>query len=302
MTFGLVAVALIFVSLALLLLGKGAEQESRERAEIRLERALSHSLNPMALHKDPLKKKYIPQFITDNLISAGLIPDKALAFKTLALLLVPTLLAVGLRGPASATGVLVLLLLGVVVYVLYRQRKRRLLMLSQLPAFLDGVVRVSAVGYSLTVSFNTALENADQPLKDALGMAVQMQFAGLELDEAMQRLARVYGLSEFKLIASVVGLALNYGGKSDILLSRLAQYLRDREQHHKELMAMSSEARTSAIFMCCLTPALAGLILTLNPGYIGTMWNDGTGRLLLLAAGGLQAFGAAVIYRMVKSI
>ena len=65
---------------------------------------------------------------------------------------------------------------------------------------------------------------------------------------------------------------------------------------------MSSEARMSAVFMCCLTPALAGIILTLNPSYLGTMWNDDTGRMLLFVAGILQIAGAAIIYRMVKSI
>ena len=302
MTFGLIAVALVFISLAILLLGKSSAQQVKNVAENRLERALSHSMDPLRLEQDPLKKKYIPRWVTDNFISAGMDVNRELGIRVGAYFAIPTLLVMGLRGAASAGGILILLLLGLVMYLLYRQRKRRLLMLSQLPGFLDSVVRVSAVGYSLTVSFNTALENAQSPLKDALGMAVQMQYAGLELDQAMHRLARVYGLAEFKLIASVVALALNYGGKSDILLGRLAQYLRDREQHHKELMAMSSEARSSAVFMCALTPALAGVILMLNPNYIGTMWTDDTGRMLLLAAGGLQAFGVALIYKMVRSM
>lgn len=302
MTFGLIAIALVFLSVALLLLSKGQDQQSREIAQSRLDRALSHSLDPLQLQNDPLKKKYVPRWLSDNLISAGLRLDKPLAFKLSAFFLVPTFLTFGIRGSGSAVGVLILLILLFTGWVLAKQRKRKQLMLSQLPAFLDGVVRVSAVGYSLTVSFNTALENAEQPLREALGMAVQMQYAGLELDQSMHRLARVYGLSEFKLIASVVTLALNYGGKSDILLSRLAQYLRDREQHHKELMAMSSEARTSAMFMCALVPTLAGIILALNPAYLSTMWQDGTGRLLLIGAGVLQTTGAIIIYRMVKSL
>lgn len=302
MTFGLIAAALVFISLALLLLGRGAEEQNRKLAESRLDVALSKSRDPLALEKDPLRKKYIPQWITDSLISAGLTIDRTLGIRVAMVTLIPSLAAFVFRGSASAAGALILAILGIAAYVLYRQRKRRLQMLGQLPNFLDGVVRVSAVGYSLTVSFNTALENAEQPLKEALGLAVQMQYAGLELDQAMHRLARVYGLSEFKLIASVVALALNYGGKSDILLGRLAQYLRDREQHHQEMLAMSSEARMSAVFMCCLTPALADIILTLNPAYLGTMWNDDTGRMLLFVAGILQIAGAAIIYRMVKSI
>ncbi len=302
MTFGLIAAALMFISLAVLLLGKGNEEESKKLAESRLDVALNKSRDSLALEKDPLRRKYIPQWVTDSLISAGLTIDRALGLRIGLILFIPTMAAFVFRGFGSASGAFLLALLGVAAFVFNRQRKRRLQMLGQLPNFLDGVVRVSAVGYSLTVSFNTALENAEHPLKEALGLAVQMQYAGLELDQAMHRLARVYGLTEFKLIASVVALALNYGGKSDILLGRLAQYLRDREQHHQEMLAMSSEARMSAVFMCCLTPVLAGVILMLNPAYLGTMWNDDTGRMLLFMAAALQVLGAVIIYRMVKSI
>lgn len=301
MSFGLFAAGFILLALALLLLGRSAEQESKRLAQNRLDSALSQSRDPLALEKDPLKKKFVPQWVTDNLISAGLQVDRPLGIKMGIFLLLPFFGAWVIKGLAAGFGVLILALMVLTAWVMIRQRKRRQLMLSQLPNFLDGVVRVSGVGYSLTVSFNTALENAEQPLRNALGLAVQMQYAGLELDQAMRRLARVYDLTEFKLIASVVSLALNYGGKSDILLGRLAQYLRDREQHYQEMLAMSSEARVSAIFMCALTPALAGLILIINPAYLGTMWNDDTGRMLLFVAAGLQAAGAAIIYRTVKN-
>ena len=163
MTFGLIAAALVFISLALLLLGRGAEEQNRKLAESRLDVALSKSRDPLALEKDPLRKKYIPQWITDSLISAGLSIDRTLGIRVAMVTLIPTLAALVFRGAASAAGALILAILGIAAYVLYRQRKRRLQMLGQLPNFLDGVVRVSAVGYSLTVSFNTALENAEQP-------------------------------------------------------------------------------------------------------------------------------------------
>ena len=81
MTFGLIAAALVFISLALLLLGKGAEDQSRKLAESRLDVALSKSRDPLALEKDPLRKKYMPQWVTDNLTSAGLSIDRALGIR-----------------------------------------------------------------------------------------------------------------------------------------------------------------------------------------------------------------------------
>jgi len=56
MTFGLIAAALVFISLALLLLGRGAEEQNRKLAESRLDVALSKSRDPLALEKTPCAK------------------------------------------------------------------------------------------------------------------------------------------------------------------------------------------------------------------------------------------------------
>lgn len=303
MNFGLIAVALIFLGLALLVASSGQAKADRVRTERRLDSALSKSIDPLLLkEKDPLKKKYVPQWLTDNLISAGMQVNQATGLKIAGVLFLPSLLMALIKGPANGVGTLLVATIAVAVYIYRRQRKRREQMLEQLPAFLDNVVRVGSVGYSITVSFNTAMEQAEEPLAGALSVAVQMQYAGLELDEAMLRLARVYGLTEFKLIASVVSLALSYGGKSDILLSRMAQYLRDRAQYRQEMMAMSSETRTSAFFMTLLTPSMAGVLLMVKPEYMQTMWADELGRTLLFVSAGLQLLGAFLIYRTVRNL
>jgi len=135
MTFGLIAAALVFISLALLLLSRGAEEQNRKLAESRLDVALSKSRDPLALEKDPLRKKYIPQWITDSLISAGITIDRALGIRIALITLVPMLAAFVFRGVASAAGAFILAMLGIAGYVVYRQRKRRLQMLSQLPNY-----------------------------------------------------------------------------------------------------------------------------------------------------------------------
>lgn len=302
MNFWLIATALIFIGLAVFVMGRGEARQKQREAVARLDAVLTQSIDPMKLEKDPLRKKYIPQWITDSLISAGLPVDQAMGLKIFAMLGIPPLLMWMFKGFPNGVGMFILCLMLFAGFILYKQRKRRAQMLAQLPTFLDALVRVSSVGYSITVSFNTAVETAEEPLKDALGVAVQMQFAGLELDEAMHRLARIYRLTEFKLIASVVSLALTYGGKSDILLGRLGQYLRDREAYQKEMMAMSSEARMSAIFMSSLNPLLVGFILAFRPDYLGSMWADPTGKLVLLFGVAIQTVGVILIYHMVKGI
>ena len=117
----------------------------------------------------------------------------------------------------------------------------------------------------------------------------------------MARLGQVYNLTEFRLMSSIISLAMTYGGKSDILLGRLGQYLRDRDQHYKEMLAMSSEARMSAVILAGLTPFVVGIMLLTSPDYLLSMWQDPGGAGFLIAAASLQSLGMYLMYRMVRN-
>ena len=296
----LLALACVVCSGAVWLLGRSQAQEKEEVTKALLDNVMTASiLTPEG--KDPLKKEFIPQWLTDMLLAAGVPVNHRQLMLLSTMVFGPALLMLMSHGVLEALGLTILIMMLIFFYFAQKQRKRKQLLLEQLPAFLDSVTRVSAVGYGLTVSFNSAIDIAEQPLKGALGVSIDMQQAGPELDQALSRLSKVYDMTEFRLLASVVRLAITYGGKSDILLGRLGQYLRDREQYRKEMMALSSEARTSALVMMALSPFVVAMILTFNPEYLTTMWYDPTGRIFIYCAVGFQCVGMYFMRRMVKN-
>jgi tight adherence protein B len=115
MNLGLIAIALIFLSLALLVFGQGEIAARRRRTESRLEAAMSNNKDPLRIETDPLKKKFVPQWITDNLISAGLQPNQVITLRIGAILAGPALILWIAKGPANAVGALLLCILGRVV-------------------------------------------------------------------------------------------------------------------------------------------------------------------------------------------
>lgn len=297
----LLGIGLLLMAAAVWIIDRGLRQASSEKALDRLDFAMRHRKKALQEEDDPLKKKFLPRWFTDTLLSAGISPDERTLGVLTAAFFAPALLVGLSQGVSGLIGALLIEVLLAILLLLSRQRARKKKIIEQLPVFIDGVSRISGVGYSLTVAYNQGVEMAEQPLKDTLRVTLDMQQAGLELDEAMARLGQVYDLTEFRLMSSIIALAMNYGGKSDILLSRLGQYLRDRDQHYKEMLAMSSEARMSAVILSGLTPFVSGLILMVNPDYLMTMWRDATGSTFLLAAGALQLLGMYLMYRMVRN-
>lgn len=297
----LLGVGLVMVALALLIIDKGLRQAASETAMDRLDHAIRHKKKVVLDDADPLKKKFMPRWLTDALLSAGVNPTERNVAMLGAALTVPALILGLIQGVLSLIGTLIISSLLTALWVMSRQRARKKKIIEQLPTFIDAVSRIAAVGYSLNIAYNQAVEMAEQPLKDSLAVTLDMQQAGLELDAAMARMAMIYNLTEFRLMSNIIGLAMNYGGKSDILLGRLGQYLRDRDQHYKEMLAMSSEARMSALIMAGLMPFVVGMMLIVKPDYLLTMVNDPSGINLLIAAGCLQTLGMYLMYRMVRN-
>lgn len=180
--------------------------------------------------------------------------------------------------------------------------KRRSVMVRQLPGFLDALVRLIVIGNSLGSAFHTAVNSADQPLLEVLDRANQLNRAGMELDASLSYVARLYRFHELELVAAVVGVALRFGGRSDMVLERMAGFMRDLQQAREELHAMSAEIRLSAWILGLLPVCVAGFIVVVNNAMFMGTWDDPTGKKMLIGAVVLQLTGSYWLYRMAKSV
>ncbi len=208
---------------------------------------------------------------------------------------------VAVRAGSIAAGVmLVLAVLAMRVGLWNRAVHQQRRIVRQLPSFLDGVVRLITIGSSLPAAFQAAAPQSDLPLRHCLERASRMMRAGVEIDKALFQLAELYQVQEFMLVAAVVRLSVKYGGRADLVLERMAMFMRDREMAERELVALSAETRLSAWILALLPIAIGSFIIFTNPSYFLGMWNDPTGRHLLYGAAFLQVLGVFMLFRLAK--
>jgi tight adherence protein B len=203
-------------------------------------------------------------------------------------------------GWITALSALALLALLAVFAVWLRLQKFRRKLVSQLPTYIDAMVRLITIGNSTQAAFQLAIATTEAPLRGQLERAASLVRAGMDLDRALHQTASSVRIEEMYLLASILGLGVRYGGRSDLLLERVGNFMRDREQAEHELLAMSSETRLSAWILGLLPVSVGAFFILTNPSYFLGMWNDGTGRMMVLSAGGFQLFGAALLYRLAK--
>ncbi|MCF5142568.1 type II secretion system F family protein [Pseudomonas edaphica] len=206
---------------------------------------------------------------------------------------------------AGWLGLLVMLVLPPVLlrlYIAWRYQRRIKRMIEQLPQLLDHTVRSLKAGRTLADSVLGGIEITEDPLQQAMGRIQRNVQLGVSLPESTHDFAEFYERDEFRLFA--LGLKINhrYGGNASELLENLIKMIREREQAARQLRALTGETRVTAYVLGALPISMIGYFLVVNPAYLMTMWNDGTGRTLLFVALGMQLLGCFTLWRMLRSV
>jgi len=194
-----------------------------------------------------------------------------------------------------------LLLIGFVLPYTRLQRRRALIS-SQVPIFVDQVLRSLGTGRSVEGAIRMATSESSPPLRPVLERVVRATDLGADMAETMSNVAQLHGLREFSLIALAMRISNNYGSSPKEMLQSVVEMIRQRELAQRELAAMTGETRITA-WVLGLTPiALGGFMLMANPGYMDLMLQTPSGRTTLGVALGLQVAGVLILWRMLKSV
>lgn len=187
-------------------------------------------------------------------------------------------------------------------YISWRYQRRVQRMVEQLPQLLDHSVRSLKSGKTLADAVLGGIEGVENPLKEAMGRVQRNVRMGVSLPDSVSDFAEFYEQDEFRLFA--LGLKVNhrYGGNASELLENLIKMIRERDQAARQLKAMTGETRMTAYVLGGLPVLIVGYFLMVNPSYLMTMWNDGTGRTLLFGALAMDLGGTFIMWRMLRSV
>ncbi len=237
------------------------------------------------------------------LLRAGMKPG----WRAPVLALVPGLALAGFAAMRLGTGwafPLTLLLYVLVAWLLLQRRigKLQQKLIRQLPDFLDNLVRLSALGNSLQMSFQTASVQTVAPLRELLDTTLRNARGGMDLDRALAQAAAPWRVEALEVLSVVLGVCVRIGGRSDQVLQRLSDFMRDLDQAQQELKATTSETRMSAWVLALLPPISALMMALVSPGFFEPMLREPQGHKILLAALGLELIGGFLLYRLAKSI
>ena len=179
-------------------------------------------------------------------------------------------------------------------------RKRQLLFLKLFPEAIDLIVRGLRAGLPVAESFSTVAREIPPPVGDMFATVGHQMQLGIPMDKALVEAADKIDLTEFNFFVTTIILQRETGGNLGEILGNLSDTLRQRHMMKLKILALSSEARASAIIIGSL-PFLVFTALTLvSPRYLDPFYNDARGNVAGLGALGIIAFGALIMRRMTQ--
>ena len=195
----------------------------------------------------------------------------------------------------AATGPALFLL-----FLRLRQARRMKAMERDFPGALDIIVRGVKSGLPLVDCLRIVAREISDPLGGEFSRMIEQQGHGLPLAEAMDRMAARIPLAEVNFFAIVIGLQSRTGGRLGESLDNLVSVLRARIQLRAKVRSMSAEAKASGGIIGSLPVVVTALISVTSPHYIGLLFSEPLGNVVLVASAIWMLIGVLVMAKMIR--
>ena len=129
----------------------------------------------------------------------------------------------------------------------HRRAGRRHRAAEQIADAVSALAAGLRAGLSLPQAFAYARDEAEEPLRGELVILVDAIATGTPVGEALAEWADAHGSEDALLIAGVLDLHRRSGGDLPIVLDGLASTLRERRAAHREVRALTAQARLSGV-------------------------------------------------------
>ncbi len=178
-----------------------------------------------------------------------------------------------------------------VLYLNYKGAKRRKKFVAQLPDMLQLLAGTLKAGYSFMQGIEAVSNEAESPMGDELKIVVTEAQLGKPVEEAMEGAAERMDSPDFAWAVMAVNIQREVGGNLAELLMTVSETMVARDRLHREVLALTAEGRVSAMVLGAM-PILLGLAMyALNPAYIGVLFAETMGRILMGAAAVMITIG-----------
>jgi len=194
-------------------------------------------------------------------------------------------------GPFGALIATALAIIGPVMYLEMRRKKRLRKFETQLPDVLNLLSGSMRAGFSFAQGLEAVAEEANEPSKRELQRVYAESRLGRPIEDALEDSAD--RMQSIDLVWAVMAIRIQreVGGNLAELLDTVAETMTERERLRHEILALTAEGRLSAWVLGVFPPAFAVILYMIQPDYMSTLFNSPVGITAVVASAIMAGFG-----------
>lgn len=186
------------------------------------------------------------------------------------------------------------------IYVSRAMSKRLLGFEQQLPDTLGLWVNALRSGYSVLQAMEAISRDAPEPTSTEFKRVVQEVSLGIDLADALQHLLDRVESEDLDLVVTAVNIQREVGGNLAEILEVIGHTIRERIKLKGEIRVLTAQGRITGYLISFLPILLALFLYTINPKYMGNLFENRFCGWPLLGIGlALIGIGSAVVQKIV---
>lgn len=187
------------------------------------------------------------------------------------------------------------------IYVARATAKRLHEFEQQLPDTLGLWVNALRSGYSVLQSMEAISRDAPEPTSTEFKRVVQEVSLGIDLGDALLHLLNRVESEDLDLVVTAVNIQREVGGNLAEILEIISHTIRERIKLKGEIRVLTAQGRITGYLISFLPIILALFLYTINPTYMGHLFENRTCGWPLLGVGlALIGIGATMVQKIVQ--
>jgi tight adherence protein B len=179
-------------------------------------------------------------------------------------------------------------------------RSRRLHKFEELfPEALDLLGRAVRAGHAFTTGLEMIAKESPEPLAGEFRTTFEEQNFGLPLRDALLNLTERVPIVDVRFFVTALLIQKETGGNLAEILDSLARVIRDRFRIYREVRVRTAQGRLTAGILIALPIMMMMILSVLNPHYIGVLFTDPLGPIVLATAAVMQLIGSAILWKII---
>lgn len=177
-------------------------------------------------------------------------------------------------------------------YVAFKIKRLQKKFIAEFPNAIDILVRGVRTGLPVNEGMRVIAREVPEPVSTEFRIITESTGVGVTLEDALARFYNRMPLSEVNFFNIVLAIQKQTGGNLSEALGNLSNTLRERKKLKLKILALSSEAKASAMIIGSLPFLLACVLFLVAPDYISLLFTETTGHYFI--AGGLFWMGCGI--------